>query len=166
MNIWEILQVSGKRKRQRRGVIPISRPERSIAPQRTGLAQLHGHAAKEGHADGILWEYASLHGRRFQRIPPPLNPSGSGWTRRQRLTGGVTGPPAYLLLPPETCKISQIFILPPNLMIQISSDSINHALPLRRACTFFQRTFLHTCLVNSNFLNSVTNFRKSQRAQN
>ena len=60
------------------GVIPIPRNGRSIEPQRTGPAQLHGHAAKEGHADGVLGEYASLPGRRFPRIPPPLNPSGSG----------------------------------------------------------------------------------------
>ena len=52
MNIWEILQVSGKRKRKRKGVIPILRTERSIAPQRIGPAQLLGHAGDRGHVEG------------------------------------------------------------------------------------------------------------------
>ena len=48
-----------KKKTKEVGVIPIPRTGRSIEPQRTGPAQLHGHAAKEGHADGVLGEYAS-----------------------------------------------------------------------------------------------------------
>ena len=97
-----------KNKKTKEGVIPILRTERSIAPQRIGPAQLPGHAAKEGHADGVLGEYGSLPGRRFPRIPPPLNPSGSGWTRRQRLTGGVAGPPAGLLLPRAASRVAGI----------------------------------------------------------
>ena len=66
MNIWEILQVSGKRKRQRKGgVIPMLCTGCSIALQHTGPAQLHGHAAKKGHAEGVLDKYASLWGKRL-----------------------------------------------------------------------------------------------------
>ena len=54
-----------KKKTKEVGVIPIPRTGRSIEPQRTGPAQLYGHAAKEGHANGVLGEYASLPGRRF-----------------------------------------------------------------------------------------------------
>ena len=54
MNIWEILQIFGKGKDKGRGVIPIPRSERSIAPQRTGSAQLQGHVAKEGHTNGVF----------------------------------------------------------------------------------------------------------------
>ena len=43
-----------KKKKTKRGVIPILRTRCSIAPQRTGPAQLHGHARAGGHADGAF----------------------------------------------------------------------------------------------------------------
>ena len=51
-------------------------------------------------------------------------------------------------------------------MIQISSDSINHDLPLGATNTFSQKLFLHKHLSNLVFSIFVMNFRKSQRAQN
>ena len=60
MNIWEILQVSGKRKRQRKGVIPILRVGCSIAPQRTGPAQGLGHVDDKATSKAP------------RRNPPPL----------------------------------------------------------------------------------------------
>ena len=47
-------------------------------------------------------------------------------------------PPSFVFfLFLETCKISQIFKFTPNLVIQISGDSINHGLRFGATCTFF-----------------------------
>ena len=71
----------------------------------------------------------------------------------------------YLFLSQITSKISREFKWTPNLMIQISSDSINHDLSGEATCTFFQRPFLHRYLPNPIFPIPVMNFRKSQGAQ-
>ena len=90
MNIWEILQVSGKRKRQRKGgIIPILCTGCSIAPQRTGPAQLHGHVRAGGHADGA-----------FTGVCHPVAKTASGLCRLHLSGRGMAHPsvaPAHWL---------------------------------------------------------------------